>query len=228
MRKSGNQIFSGNLQILLIIKGNLIQEMYFMKWLPVKNYEGYYEVSESGEVRSVERVLSVTKQPSRKLKGKILYQTTNVQVGYRQVSLWKNNIGTSLYVHRLLAEAFIPNPQNKPEVNHIDGNRQNNHISNLEWVTSGENSLHASQSGLRVYTNRLTKDEFLECLYDVINGESYQSLSERVPYKVSFLSTKLRALAKEVGLESELNESLYNQRVLRARVNGNPLLRKSK
>ena len=199
-----------------------------MQWLPVKGYEELYEVSDTGEVRSVDRVLSVTNQKERLFKGRVLLQTMNKQVQYKQVSLWKENKGTSYYVHRLVAEAFIPNPESKPEVNHIDGNRQNNHISNLEWVTSGENSLHASKIGLRVYTNRLTKDEFLDCLYDVINGESYQSLSSRVPYKVPFLSIKLRALAKEFNLETELDESLYIQRVNRARVNGNPHLRKSK
>lgn len=199
-----------------------------MQWLPVKGYEELYEVSDTGEVRSVDRVLSVTNQKERLFKGRVLLQTMNKQVQYKQVSLWKENKGTSYYVHRLVAEAFIPNPESKPEVNHIDGNRQNNHISNLEWVTSGENSLHASKTGLRVYTNRLTKAEFLDCLYDVINGESYQSLSSRIPYKVPFLSTKLRALAKEFNLETELDESLYIQRVNRARVNGNPHLRKSK
>ena len=199
-----------------------------MQWLPVKGYEKLYEVSDTGEVRSVDRVLSVTNQKERLFKGRVLLQTVNKHVQYKQVSLWKENKGTSYYVHRLVAEAFIPNPEGKPEVNHIDGNRQNNHISNLEWVTSGENSLHASKTGLRVYTNRLTKDEFLDCLYDVINGESYQSLSSRVPYKVPFLSTKLRALAKEFNLETELDESLYIQRVNRARVNGNPHLRHSK
>ena len=199
-----------------------------MQWLPIKGYEELYEVSDTGEVRSVDRVLSVTNQKEKLFKGRVLLQTMNKQVQYKQVSLWKENKGTSYYVHRLVAEAFIPNPESKPEVNHIDGNRQNNHIFNLEWVTSGENSLHASKTGLRVYTNRLTKDEFLDCLYDVINGESYQSLSSRVPYKVPFLSTKLRALAKELNLETELDESLYIQRVNRARVNGNPHLRKSK
>lgn len=199
-----------------------------MQWLPVKGYEELYEVSDTGEVRSVDRILSVTNQKERLFKGRVLLQTINKQVQYKQVSLWKENKGTSYYVHRLVAEAFIPNPEGKPEVNHIDGNRQNNHISNLEWVTSGENSLHASKTGLRVYTNRLTKNEFLDCLYDVINGESYQSLSSRVPYKVPFLSTKLRALAKEFNLETELDESLYIQRVNRARVNGNPHLRHSK
>lgn len=199
-----------------------------MQWLPIKGYEGLYEISDTGEVRSVDRILPVTNQSDRLVKGKILIQRANKQVQYKQLFLWKNNKGTFFYVHRLVAEAFIPNPENKPEVNHIDGNRQNNLVSNLEWVTSGENSLHASKTGLRVYTNRLTKEEFLDCLYDVINGESYQSLSERVPYKVPFLSTKLRALAKEVGLETELNESLYIQRATRARINGNPHLRKSK
>ena len=199
-----------------------------MQWLPVKGYEELYEVSDTGEVRSVDRVLAVTNQKERLFKGRVLLQTINKQVQYKQVSLWKENKGTSYYIHRLVAEAFIPNPEGKPEVNHIDGNRQNNHISNLEWVTSGENSLHASKTGLRVYTNRLTKAEFLDCLYDVINGESYQSLSSRVPYKVPFLSTKLRALAKEFNLETELDESLYIQRVNRARVNGNPHLRHSK
>lgn len=199
-----------------------------MNWLPIKNYEGLYEVSDTGEVRSVDRVLSVTNQKERLFKGKVIYQTLNVQVAYKQVSLWKNNKGTSLYVHRLVAEAFIPNPSNKPEVNHIDGNRQNNHVSNLEWVTSKENSQHAINTGLQVYTHRLTKEEFIDCLHDVINGESYQSLSERVPYKVPFLSTKLRKLAKELGLETELNESLAIQRANRARINGNPHLRNSK
>lgn len=138
-------------------------------------------------------------------------------IGYYCVSLWKNNKGTTYYVHRLIAQHFIPNPDNKPEVNHIDGDRNNNDVSNLEWVTSSENSQHAVDTGLRTYTNRLTKDEFLECLHSVIQGESYASLSNRVPYKVPFLSTKVRKLAKEVGLENELNASLKEQRAVRNR-----------
>ena len=196
-----------------------------MQWLPVKNFENLYEVSNTGLVRSIDRVLTVKGQSDRFVKGKLLYQHTNKQVCYKQVNLWKDNQGNTLYVHRLVAEAFINNPENKPEVNHIDGNRHNNCVENLEWVTSSENSYHASETGLRVYTNRLTEEEFLECLYDVINGESYQSLSQRIPYKVPFISTKIRKLAKKYELENELNESLAIQRANRARINGNPHLR---
>ncbi|MFC0819748.1 NUMOD4 motif-containing HNH endonuclease [Moraxella marmotae] len=198
-----------------------------MRWLPIKNYEGLYEVSEAGEVRSVDRLLYVTNQKERLFKGKVLSLVVNVQNRYPQISLWKNNKGTSYYIHRLVAEAFIPNPDNKPEVNHKDGNRQNNHVCNLEWVTSTENSQHAINSNLLTYKCRLTEDEFLDCLDAVINGESYQALSKRVPYKVPFLSTKLRKLARKYNLENQLDNSLALQKAKRARINGNPHLRRN-
>ena len=185
----------------------------------IKGYE-HYCISEKGEVFS-------------KFKGDYLNTSPNAQVEYLQVSLWKNNVGKTHYVHRLVAEAFIPNPLNLPEVNHKDGNKHNNSVDNLEWVDSSGNSYHAVRTGLRTYTNRLTKDEFIACLHSVIGGESYQSLSERVPYRVPFLSIKLRAIAKELGLEEDLNISLKNQRAARNRkvlevINVNKVQRLSK
>lgn len=191
-----------------------------MNTLPIKNYEGFYSISANGDIYSLDRTIIGTDGVKYFKKGQKIKCTSNKQTNYYQVSFWKDNKGTWLYLHRLLAEHFIKNPLNKPEVNHIDGNRQNNCLSNLEWVTSKENSQHAIKTGLITYTNRLTRDEFITCLQDVINGESYKSLSQRVPYKVPFLSTKIRQIAKEIGLENELNESLYQQKLKRAVING--------
>ena len=68
--------------------------------------------------------------------------------GYLRVKLYNNGVPTHESIHKLVAETFIPNPDNKPEVNHRDGNKQNNHVSNLEWATKSENMIHAYQTGL--------------------------------------------------------------------------------
>ncbi len=63
--------------------------------------------------------------------------------GYLKVNIWKNGKAKLTLVHRLVSECFIPNPQNKPQVNHLDGNRSNNHVDNLEWATASENQKHS-------------------------------------------------------------------------------------
>ena len=95
-------------------------------WKPIPNYEGYYEVSDSGKVRSVYRYKRVLKP---------MISTT----GYERVDLFKNKHRKQFSVHRLVAMAFIENPDNKPFVNHKDENKCNNVVDNLEWVTHVEN-----------------------------------------------------------------------------------------
>ena len=191
-----------------------------MSFLPVLGYEGSYEVSSLGEVRSVDRVVVGTDGVHYPRKGRVLRPHLNKNAEYPQIALWRDSQGTTFYVHRLVAEAHISNPKKLPEVNHKNGLRFDNRSNNLEWVTSLENKLHAIQTGLRVYTNRLTKEEFIECLDCVLDGESYASLSTRVPYKVPFLSTKIRSIARELQQEHLLDVSLMEQRVARARING--------
>lgn len=105
-----------------------------MKWLDVTNYEGIYMVSENGDIK---RVAQTNNQYGI---GHILKH--NIINGYAHVQLHKNGIVKSKRVHRLVAEAFIDNATNKPHVNHKDGNKLNNHVSNLEWCTPSENELH--------------------------------------------------------------------------------------
>lgn len=101
-------------------------------WKDIEGYEGLYQVSTLGRVKNSRsgKVLKVGKQIN----------------GYLQVSLYKNGKSKRYYMHRLVAQAFIPNPQNKPQVNHIDENKENNYFENLEWVTAKENSNHGTHN----------------------------------------------------------------------------------
>lgn len=106
-------------------------------WAAIPEYEGYYEVSSFGKVKSLSRI----SHRGFKLKEKILKASSNTD-GYLQLRLWKDGINKTFRVHRLVALAFIPNPECKPRVNHIDNNRANNFLSNLEWATHQEDVDH--------------------------------------------------------------------------------------
>lgn len=102
-------------------------------WLPVVGYEEAYEVSNLGNVRSLS---------GGHRGGKVLKQSNNKR-GYLFVGLYKNGKSTPSITHRIVAKAFIPNPENKPQVNHKDGVRSNNIVTNLEWNTQSENIKHS-------------------------------------------------------------------------------------
>ena len=103
----------------------------------VKNYEGIYEVNELGEVRSVDRVVEYRDGRVRNYKGKVLKLKMDKQ-GYAMVGLHKNGVRKMCLVHRLVAEAFLPNPDNLPEIHHLNHERNDNRAENLAWVTSAE------------------------------------------------------------------------------------------
>lgn len=127
-------------------------------WVDIKDYEGFYQVSNLGRVRSLPRWV--------KGKGKSIqlrdgfYLKVDIAKGYERVTLFKNNNRKRVMVHRLVAQHFVDNPKNKPEVNHIDGNKRNNKLTNLEWVTSSENQLHAFKTGLQKPTKSNKRLEY--------------------------------------------------------------------
>lgn len=108
------------------------------QWKDIEGYEGLYEVSSLGRVRGKDRFINNRIQKSRLMFGALHSD------GYHIINLQ----GTTYRAHRLVAKAFIPNPDNKPHINHIDGDKLNNFVTNLEWVTDLENSKHAIAIGL--------------------------------------------------------------------------------
>ena len=118
-----------------------------MKWKKLNRYEGLYEITEAGDVKSVDRYLPAGKHESRIYKGKIKKPVKSNQYGHLKHQLWKDNKLEQALVHRLVAENFIPNPNNYPCVLHIDDDPTNNHVSNLKWGTQKDNLQDMSKKG---------------------------------------------------------------------------------
>lgn len=150
-------------------------------WKVIPEYNNKYKTSNKGRVLSVARDVSnhtgIIHKPDR-----ILKQNKNHK-GYMVVDLGKTNQKTNrVFVHRLVAKAFIENPLNKPQVNHIDGNKENNCVENLEWCTNQENQIHAVKNKLNdhsKYSSGRTKRKV--CQIDLKTNEIiniFPSISE--------------------------------------------------
>lgn len=102
-----------------------------LQWKDIEGYEGLYKVSNDGRVWSIKSNKEMKIQDNK---------------GYSIVCLRKDGKKKNCRVHRLVAQAFIPNPEDKPQVNHIDEDRSNNHVTNLEWATASENINHGTRN----------------------------------------------------------------------------------
>lgn len=180
-----------------------------MKFVKLKGFEESYEISEDGVVRSVERVVDSYCKLNGRTKNtfkSVIRKPILNRKGYYIFQLRKNNKYVSKELHRLLAETFIDNPNNLRCVNHIDGNKTNNSISNLEWVSHSENLLHAYKNGLRgdgqrrngskvphdligyikilcnlgLSSKRISEITLIgkTTIHDIVNGKVYKSYSE--------------------------------------------------
>jgi hypothetical protein len=127
-------------------------------WASVKGFEGQYEVSSIGNIRSVDRLVHHYKGGKRLYKGTAKNTRLNKD-GYIRCNLKNDGKRYDYTVHRLVANAFIPNPNSKPQVNHINGVKTDNRIENLEWCTQSENNIHATKH--RLVETKLTDSEAL-------------------------------------------------------------------
>ena len=144
-----------------------------IEWKDVVGFEGLYEINSKGDVKSLGRVVYDSIGRTRNIKGKLLKPSANN--GYLEVRLTdESGKSKNYFVHRLVAIAFIENPDEKICVNHIDGNKQNNNVTNLEWTSYEENNTHAREHKLQ-HDNyevvQLTEDgEFVAVHYSLRNA----------------------------------------------------------
>ena len=141
------------------------------EWRDIEGYEGIYQVSSKGRIKSKQREVKNGENTIKIKKESIrCVQVNKRRNGYCEISLHKDGKEKRYKVHRLVAQAFIPNELNKSEVNHKDGNKENNCVENLEWVTSKENSKHAWDTGLANANHKKVKVICKE------TGEVYESV----------------------------------------------------
>lgn len=120
-------------------------------WKPVVGFEGIYEVSNFGKVQSLDRMVRHVSKSGRVgerlFPGRVLKLVDHTH-GYKSAVLCDSPKRSALLIHRVVAEAFIPNPDNLPWINHKDANKSNNRVDNLEWCTPSDNMQHAMKLGL--------------------------------------------------------------------------------
>lgn len=156
-------------------------------WKDIDEFKGIYQVSNFGRVKSLPRVIIRSNGISQSVKGKVLKTFINSN-GY-EFAVFQMGLKTKNFaVHRLVAKYFITNPKNKYAVNHKDGNKINNNVKNLEWVTKSENEIHARKIGLKCTKGEkasksiLTENQVI-CIRLEINHCSQRELAKK--YSVS-------------------------------------------
>jgi hypothetical protein len=170
------------------IKTELIQSIDGELWTPVIGRELYYRISSFGRLTSLCK--SVRKKAWPRRKEKLLKPHLNSYTGYYAFvfSSWGSGKDKRENIHRLVAQHFISNPKNLPEVNHIDGDKTNNKYSNLEWVTREENIRHGFKMGLikpltgeNAHNNKLTKETVL-MIYNHKGNLRQLGRDKNIPY----------------------------------------------
>lgn len=168
-------------------------------WKDINGYTGLYQISNFGRVKSLRRYVRGNGSSVRLIEERILIHSVNPK-GYPFVSLNKKNEKHNFRIHRLVAESFIPNPDFKPQVNHKDGNKLNNHFTNLEWCTNGENQIHAFKNGLNYISDnhilanknkglkrrRLSKEDIIEIKRLRSVGKTYRFIGEKFGISIKF------------------------------------------
>jgi len=182
-------------------------------WKDIKGYESLYQVSSFGRVRSLDRVTP----NGRVYYGKILKRTLD-RYGYFKVTLSINGCHFTKYVHRLVASAFLPNPNDYPQVNHIDENKENNNYKNLEWCTESYNSNYGNRITNMVKNTDYAKRSENTNYVEISKHNNYQSSNRIAQRKLLHENNKIPIIAirGDISLEFDSITSAAKH------VNGDP------
>lgn len=158
-------------------------------WRPIVGYEGLYEVSSYGRVRSLDKYVKSKSESYRLIKGKILIGSITKD-GYARCLIRVNGVGRSYFVHKLVADAFLSNPDNLPEVNHRDEDKINNRVDNLEWCDHKYNMNYGTRQERfrntmleKGHWTGLSKEEYMKKYYQE-NREKKRELYEKNREKI--------------------------------------------
>lgn len=166
-------------------------------WKDIKDYEGLYQISSYGRVRSLDRYVKGRYNNMQLIKGKILSICYNKRVNVYEIHLRKNNKRKCFKIHRLVADAFVYNddPKNKTTVNHIDGNRANNNVENLEWVSYSNNLEHAYTKLHRPINRPKYMKRRCLCIDKITNVKTLYESIEAMSRGTGVSTTQIRRIA---------------------------------
>lgn len=153
------------------------------EWRDVVGWEGIYQVSNKGDIIRLPSLIRHPRGFDMKIKGQTMKFNLDAD-GYFRVGLTcQGRKNESRGVHQLVARAFIPNPENKPQINHKDGNKQNNNVENLEWVTPSENTKHAVDTGLIskevfIKTGQISREKWSKPVRCIQTGQIFDCIQD--------------------------------------------------